>query len=53
MTAHSSRPTSTTRPAGVSGFRICDDTVSSCTVVKNNASPSVLMSPPAALRSNA
>ncbi len=32
------------RPAVVSGFLICDDTVSSCTVVKNSASPKDVIS---------
>ena len=39
------------RPAGVSGFLICDDTVSSWTVVKNTASPNDVISVPFACRS--
>ena len=37
--AHISRATSTTLPPVVSGFVIADDIVSSCTAVKNTASP--------------
>ncbi len=51
ITAHSSSSTSTIRPPAVSGFLICDETVSSCTVVKKSASPSEWMSPPATPRS--
>ncbi len=37
MTAHSSSAMSSARPAGVIGFFICEETVSSCTVVKKKA----------------
>lgn len=37
--AHISRATSTTLPPVASGFVIADDMVSSCTAVKNTASP--------------
>src|SRR5207245_11322906 len=45
ITAQISRKMSTIRPPTVSGFRICEETVSSCTVVKNAASPNEWMSP--------
>src|SRR5450631_3647456 len=44
--AHTSRPTSTILPATVSGFLICDETVSNCTAAKKAASPNPLISPP-------
>jgi len=44
--AHTSRPMSTSLPADVSGFLICDETVSSCTAEKKAASPNPWMSPP-------
>ena len=36
---------STIRPPVVSGFGICDETVSSCTVVKKNASQMLWIAP--------
>ena len=50
-TAQSSRKTSVRRPVTVSGFFSCEDTVSSCTVVKKRASPTEWISVPAACRS--
>src|SRR5581483_980236 len=47
-TAQSSSRTSTTLPAAVSGFLSCDETVSSCTVVKKSASPKERSSVPGA-----
>src|SRR5689334_16191245 len=46
ITPQISSSTSTTLPAGVSGLRICDEIVRSCTVVKKSASPNEWMSPP-------
>jgi hypothetical protein len=45
-TAHASRPTSTILPADVSGFLICDETVSNCTAEKKAASPNPWISLP-------
>ena len=51
--AQSSRIRSTTLPPVVTGFGICDDTVSSCAVVQKIASPNVSIPFGAALpRSN-
>lgn len=48
-TAQASSATSTARPRGVNGFLSCDETVSSCTVVKNTACHGVLISVPLSL----